>query len=114
MRLWMWSVIVFMALSGCAAAPPQGPATTPTPTTRPLAWVLWEESRYSGQASTWTLYRAYERRAECEEETYFSAQSAASLPDVEKQTGALVVFKTPSGDLNIRYVYLPDTMGPRK
>jgi hypothetical protein len=114
MSLWWWGVIVFMALSGCAADLPQGPATTPAPTTRPLAWVLWEESHYSGLTSAWTLYSAYERRAECEEQIYRSAESSASLPDVKERIGQLVVFKTPYGDLRVRYVCLPDTMDPRR
>jgi hypothetical protein len=114
MRLWWWSVIVFMALSGCAAAPPQGPVTTPVPTTRPLAWVLWEESHYPGLPTSWQLFAAHERRAECEEQMYMTAESTASLPDALRQIGPMVLFKSPHGDYRVRYVCLPDTMDPRR
>jgi hypothetical protein len=114
MRLWRSSVIVFMMLSGCAADLPQAPAITPAPTTRPLAWVLWEENNYPGSATTWRLYKAYEQRAECEQQTYLFGESTASTPDVRRHIGPLVVFKTPYGDHRVRYVCLPDTMDPRK
>jgi hypothetical protein len=115
MSLWRWSVIVFVALSGCATAPPQGPVTTPVPTTRPLAWVLWEESLYPWPlATTWTLYIAHERRAECEEQAYMIAESSASLPDALWRTGLSVEFKSPHGNDRVRYVCLPDTMDSRR
>jgi len=103
MRLSRWSVIVFMALSGCAAAPPQGPVTTPVPTTRPLAWMLWAETTYRGVlASKWTLDAAYERLAECNEHAYKAEELMSKLPSVAR------------GDVIISYICLPDTMDPRR
>jgi hypothetical protein len=97
MRLWQWSVIVFMALSGCATDPPQGPVT------RPLAWMLWAETTYRGVlASKWTLDAAYERLAECNEHAYKAEELMSKLPSVAR------------GDVIISYICLPDTMDPRR
>jgi hypothetical protein len=116
MTLWRWSVIVFVSLSGCATNLPQGPVTTPVPTTRPLAWVLWAEHQYPGlPASAWSIYRVYERLNECEAETYATAKDASEhLPNVRERIGSTVVFTTPDGDARTRHLCLPDTMDPRR
>jgi hypothetical protein len=114
MSLWRWSGVMLVALFGCAADLPQPPVTTPAATTRPLAWVLWEEERAPGLAPTWRLFEAFERRDACHEYLSVAVDVAASMPEARQRVGPTVVHQTPYGESRLRYVCLPDTMDPRR
>jgi len=114
MSLWRWSVVMLVALSGCAVDLPQSPVTPPAATTRPLAWVLWEEERYPGLATTWRLLEAFERRNECHEHLSIALDVAASMPEARRRVGRTVVSQMPNGESRLRYLCLPDTMDSRQ